>query len=67
MQPLEFEYDGKALIIIRSHADLHIQGWEKNQVLVLPSDLHTARVEQYVGCVRFWTHRLIGAARSSSW
>lgn len=52
MQPLEFEYDGKALIIIRSHADLHIQGWEKNQVLVLPSDLHTARVEQLEGEIR---------------
>jgi len=46
MQPLEFEYDGKSLIIIRSHADLHIQGWEKNQVLVLPSDMHSARVDQ---------------------
>lgn len=46
MQPLELEYDGKSLIIIRSHADLHLQGWEKSQVLVLPSDVHTARVHQ---------------------
>lgn len=46
MQPLEFDYDGKSLILIRSHADLHLQGWEKNQVLVLPTDTHTARVDQ---------------------
>lgn len=46
MDTFTIPYDGQKLVVIRSHADVYIAGWDKSDVEVLPSDLHAARVEE---------------------
>lgn len=46
MDPMQYAYDGKKLVVIRSHSDVYVQGRDQSELEVLPSDLHAARVEE---------------------
>ena len=45
METMQFAYDGQKQISVRSHANLYIQGWDKAEVQILPTDLHATRVD----------------------